>query len=208
MILQKIKEVIFMNTFNRIEIKTLAKRQISGNRGLCFGLTLCTMILSVLSAMNNPAGLAMTLLSLFFSYFMARACLMITDEPAGNIRFLDAFSGIDYRNLLRFVLVSFLFGLIVSIGLIVFILPGIYLAYKYYFVPYIVIDKPEISIRDAFKRSGELTSGIKIDLFVLELSFFGWILFGVVTLGLGMFYVIPYMNLTYMNAYRKASKED
>ena len=40
-----------------------------------------------------------------------------------------------------------------------------------------------------------------MDLFVLQLSFILWILMGIVTLGIGYIYVIPYMQQTLVNFY-------
>lgn len=48
----------------------------------------------------------------------------------------------------------------------------------------------------------EMTNGYKMDLFILGLSFIGWILLCCVTLGIAAIWVIPYMNATYANAYK------
>lgn len=47
----------------------------------------------------------------------------------------------------------------------------------------------------------QMTNGHKMDLFVLELSFIGWGLLCVITLGIAGIWVMPYMSATYVNAY-------
>ena len=48
---------------------------------------------------------------------------------------------------------------------------------------------------------------LTINILVLILTFYGWMLLGCVTLGIGLLWLYPYMTLTFRNAY-KAMKED
>lgn len=195
-----------MNNYNRIEIKRQSRVQLSKNRGFCILITLCTLILSSISVLDNYVGMIATILTILLSYFMIKGYLMVADKPDDGGKFIGIFNNGDIKNFFKYVLASVLFSFIILIGFIFFIFPGIYLMYKYYFVLYIIVDDPNISIIDAFKRSGAITKGYKIDLFILELSFIGWIFLGILTMGLGMLYVLPYINLAYVNAYKTLSK--
>ena len=65
--------------------------------------------------------------------------------------------------------------------------------YSYCMTPFILMDHPELTSQQALKRSIQMTEGRKLDIFVLELSFIGWHLLNLLTLGiLGVFYVMPY----------------
>ena len=65
--------------------------------------------------------------------------------------------------------------------------------YSYCLTPFILMDHPELTARQALKRSIQMTEGRKLDIFVLELSFIGWHLLNLLTFGiLGVFYVMPY----------------
>lgn len=55
--------------------------------------------------------------------------------------------------------------LVVFLGSILFIIPGIILAIKYAFVPYLVLDK-KMDIIESFKQSARMTNGYKWKLFV------------------------------------------
>ena len=56
--------------------------------------------------------------------------------------------------------------------------------YSYYLVPYILAENPAIKARDAITLSRRLMKGHKWECFVLELSFLGWGLLGIVTMGI------------------------
>ena len=49
--------------------------------------------------------------------------------------------------------------------------------------------------------------GYKMDYFVLILSFLGWALLMLFTLGIGYFWLIPYMQVTMCNFYNNLKEE-
>jgi len=81
------------------------------------------------------------------------------------------------------------------------IIPGIIKAYAYRMVPYILADNPEIGYKRALELSTQMTDGQKFDMFVLDLSFIGWYLLGVLALFVGVFFVLPYQNATEAELY-------
>lgn len=56
---------------------------------------------------------------------------------------------------------------------------------------------------EAITKSRELMDGHKTDLFVLDLSFLGWAILGIVTAGIGFIWITPYYRQTKANFYRK-----
>ena len=56
------------------------------------------------------------------------------------------------------------------------VIPGIVKAYEYAMIPYILADNPSISREEAFRMSADMMRGNKWKAFVLDLSFFGWML--------------------------------
>lgn len=91
----------------------------------------------------------------------------------------------------------FLRNLYTALWLLVFIIPGVIKAYEYRMIPYILSDCPDISRQEAFRISKEMMMGNKMNAFVLDLSFFGWIILTVITCGIaGVFYVNPYIAAT------------
>lgn len=98
----------------------------------------------------------------------------------------------------------FLRSLFLAIGAFLFIVPGIYLALCYRMVPYIVRDNPELAPMDVLRKSKEMMNGHKWNAFVLDLSFLGWDILSICTLGLaGTFWVNPYVQNTNAALYLK-----
>lgn len=105
------------------------------------------------------------------------------------------------------VLVMFLVSLFTFLWALLLIVPGIIKGYEYWCVPYILADEPEISYKEAFARSREMTMGHKMDVFMLQLSFLGWDVLGALTFGiLTILYVAPYKQLSYAEMYEKLSE--
>ena len=125
--------------------------------------------------------------------------------------FLDARHG-EYRldNLLMVyksgyfwncVFVKFMMGIHVLLWSLLFIIPGIIVAYRYYFVDYILAEQPDLGKDEVFALSTEMTDGIKMDLFILDLSFIGWNLLDLITFNLAHYLVAPYIESTKAEAY-------
>ena len=77
------------------------------------------------------------------------------------------------------------------------IIPGIVKAYEYRMIPYLFADDPTMTSDRAFAESRRMMQGNKWRAFVLDLSFLGWMLLSVITLGLvGIFYAAPYQLMT------------
>lgn len=88
------------------------------------------------------------------------------------------------------------------------IVPGIIKAYSYCMVPYILAEHPELSANEVITRSREMMNGHKWQAFKLDLSFFGWILLGALTLGLvDVFWTAPYMESAQAALYLKLRDE-
>ena len=77
---------------------------------------------------------------------------------------------------------------------LLFVVPGIVAAYRYALAPYLMADHPELSASEAIARSKQLMDGHKGRLFCLHLSFIGWILLSVLTAGVGLIFLAPYIK--------------
>jgi uncharacterized membrane protein len=102
----------------------------------------------------------------------------------------------------RFILGAILYGLIVTVGFILLIIPGIIWAIKYQFFSYLIIDKNMGPI-EAIKKSGEMTSGNKSKLFWLGILFVLINIVGAICLLIGLFATIPTTMVAMAFVYRK-----
>jgi uncharacterized membrane protein len=96
---------------------------------------------------------------------------------------------------------TILVGLIVAVGFIALIVPGLYLALRFQFVIPLIIDK-NLDIGAAMKESTRLTNGIKMALFRFDLALLGVIILGAICLGVGVFVAMPVAYLAYIQVYR------
>jgi uncharacterized membrane protein len=71
---------------------------------------------------------------------------------------------------------------------------GVIFAYAWRMVPYLLIDNPELTTTQVLKKSREMMKGHKMELFLLDLSFIGWTLLSIITLGVGLLFLNPYMQ--------------
>lgn len=109
----------------------------------------------------------------------------------------------SYRNVVKILFFRDLYTMLWSL---LFIIPGIVKAYEYRMMPYLLAENPNLTKEQAFALSKQMMSGQKWRTFVLDLSFIGWHILSLFTLGiLSVFYVEPYRNLTMSALYEELS---
>ena len=92
---------------------------------------------------------------------------------------------------------------------LLFIVPGIVKSYEYRMIPYLLADHPDMTSEQAFAESKRMMTGQKWNAFVLDLSFIGWDILSILTLGiLSIFYVEPYKFMTKAALYEKLAYGD
>lgn len=109
-----------------------------------------------------------------------------------------AFDGANYRGIIGTMLLRDIYNLLWSL---LFIIPGIVKAYSYRMVPFILADNPNIGADKAITLSRRMMNGNKFDTFVLDLSFLGWYLLGLLAFVIGIFFVNPYVFTTEAHLY-------
>lgn len=87
-------------------------------------------------------------------------------------------------------------GLIICAGFLLLIIPAFIWALSLSQVFYILAENPTISAMDAIKLSFKMMKGKKWKLFCLQLRFIGWIFLGILTLGIGLLWVLPYLQMS------------
>ena len=87
------------------------------------------------------------------------------------------------------------------VGIILYLVLAIYLSPILVIVSYIMIDNNKLSITEAIKKAIKITKGKKATYYALILSFAGWYLLSIFTLGLLIVWIIPYMDVAISNFY-------
>jgi uncharacterized membrane protein len=141
------------------------------------------------------AGMAVLLVKLvangFAHYFNGYTSLSYFGDLPYDIP-NDIFAGLTWQFLLAC-------GVLFIAGMIVVVIKTI----SYSMTPYILTDNPYIRYERALRLSIEMTQGQKWRIFVLGLSFIGWGILAVITFGIGMIFLTPYLTATYTELYLK-----
>jgi len=92
------------------------------------------------------------------------------------------------------------------------IIPGIVAAYKYRLAFYILLDDPKKGVMQCIHESSTIMYGGKVDLFIIEISFWGWFLLDILVITLlplpfalpiVSVWIAPYMGLTIVGFYEE-----
>ena len=118
------------------------------------------------------------------------------DPELRNI--FHAFTSGSYFNVMKSM---FLMELYTGLWGLLFVIPGIIKHYEYFFVLYLLSENPAMETKRAFELSTDMSNGRKWDIFVMELSFFGWYLLGALCCGIGVFFVSPYYEASMAELY-------
>lgn len=183
----------------RQELKAKAKEQIQGNIGILFVIMLIGSLISTAVAVIPVAGYVATVLVLAPAFNIAliiiflKLCDGIKPELAELFQHFNKFWG-AFK-------VLFFTGLFTMLWSLLLYIPGIIKALSYSMAMYILAENPDMPALEAIDKSKAMMDGHKMELFVLGLSFLGWILLCCITFGIAAIWVIPYMQATYTNFY-------
>lgn len=169
-------------------------------------------LLEILSPENVLASLSfsnisniLSLLALPLSWGLTVSLLRNHREESVDLENLfDGFRGGRYT---RVFCALFLVNLFTFLWALLLIIPGIMKAFSYALTPYILLDEPELSARQAITRSCEIMQGRRWKLFCLSLSFIGWGILSLLTFGIGFLWLAPYMNASIAAFYEDARAE-
>ena len=108
----------------------------------------------------------------------------------------------NWRHLLTWIISFLIFGLIISFGLILLIIPGLYLWAVFGLFPFFILDK-HVGPIEALKRSANATVGIRWYVFLLLLATSGIMLLGLLFFGIGILIAAPVATIALATVYRK-----
>ncbi len=113
-----------------------------------------------------------------------------------------------YKIFLKAVGLSIVQSIFLGLWFLLFIIPGIIKSFSYLMTFYILRDEPSIGILDAITRSRQMMDGHKMEAFMLVLSFIGWFLLGLITIGIAFLWVGPYFSVTLAKFYDRIRGEE
>jgi hypothetical protein len=170
----------------------------------------------------NEYSFFTTLLEILFylAFFLLYVVVSITLSYNATLLYIDISRGVEpelgklfsfpSENTFRYFVGSLVYGFVVGVGLVLLILPGVYFALKFIFVPTLIADK-EVSILKAFSMSGEMLEGEMWQMFAFQLVLL-LLLLAICVVGLLFFlvgvipaiFVVCYMyTFTHLHLYNK-----
>ena len=84
-------------------------------------------------------------------------------------------------------------GIIVYLVGIIWAIPR---AYSYKLALYIINDNPDMLAKETVEKSAEIMNGHRWEFFWLQLTFIGWAFLACLTFGIGMLWLIPYIQVS------------
>ena len=193
------------NSVDSEAIEEVEEITLSKKESIAAGITIavCVFIISAI------IGVIVAAIDAFLLNPIEMGCnkffLKNLDEDAKISNVTYAFDN-NYKNVVK---VMFRRDLAIVLWSLLFVIPGIYKAYEYRMIPYLLAENPNMSWQEAFNASKEMMSGNKWKAFVLDLSFIGWHLLSILTLGLlSVFYVNPYKFATNAALYERLKYGD
>lgn len=195
---------------SREVLKNESKNQLRGRWGLAIVTSLVYSIIiqatsveaTTTTWMKEDIIIGLNIVGLLFygpiSVGFSRFVLKLARKES-KARFIDLFSGFDvyFKSLIMTILILIL----IFVGALLLVIPGVIAMYMFSQSYFILAENPNLSAIECMKRSARMMQGYKWKLFVLELSFIGWLILCVFTFGIGLLWYIPYYEMTLCNFY-------
>lgn len=189
---------------NRVEIKEWSKEKIKGNLwNILVGLLI---IMAVSFVFSFGLGFIQAIFgndSFITSIVSIVVEVLLIPLGIGLYSYLVEFINNDnfdknllfepYERTVNVIGASLLVSLLVMVGCICFFIPGVYLAFSYAMVPYLLATRKDLTVTETLELSRKMMNGHKFDYFVLSISFVGWVILAPFTLGILLIWLYPYM---------------
>ena len=166
---------------------------------------ICAVVYTLITCSTGTTGALSILvaLPLGVGYYNVHRNLLLR----GDDRMTGESFRIGFDNWWHNVWGMLLMGIYIFLWTLLLIIPGIVKSLAYSLVPYILVEKPELSANEAIDLSRKMMKGHKNEFFFLVLSFLGWMILSCLTLGIGFFWLLPYMYTTYAAFYEDVKAE-
>ena len=195
-----------MRTRSEIKATALAKCRMNWTP-----LVLATLVYYAICAASGATSFAYVLVQIFVLYPIVVGIansFLAYDRDQTQVGLIESmFQKAFDANYLHKVLGMFLMELFVFLWTLLLIVPGIIKGLAYSMTVFILQDNPELSAYDAIKCSEKMMMGHKWELFVLYLSFIGWFILACLTLGIGLLWLTPYVEMSLCEFYEDLKAE-
>ncbi len=198
-----------MNTFSITEAIKTGWQKTFQNLWLWVGIMITSGVIYVVLTnltrnSNGVLNLILSIASFVIQAIIEIGVITIALRLLGgqSVKYTDMFNG--YPLVWQFLIATIVGSVLVVVGLIVFIIPGIYIALRLSQACFLVIDQKLQGI-DALKKSWAMTQGHAMQLLLLAIAFALINMVGAVALLIGLLVTIPTTTIAMAFVYRKLS---
>ncbi|MDZ7658327.1 hypothetical protein [Fodinibius sp.] len=171
-------------------------------------LAVVPQIYFMMQAPENPTlktqfiSFLLTALQIFLSLGFTKLMLLLVQDAYVTVA--DMFN--NFRIFFSYFVASFIYGLAVSVGLLLLIAPGIWIAIRFQFFPYFIIENGDSSFT-ALQKSFNLSQDLLLELFVFGVAVVFLNLIGALLLGVGVIFTYPLTTMATAVIYRSLKEE-
>lgn len=191
-----------MKTENAV-LMSQARQSLSGKWGLAIGTCLLYIVIvlgiqffvtSIITS-KSLGQVASSIVSLLIGgpFAVGLATFSLSISRGEDARLEQIFDG--FKNFGKIVGTYLLMILYIFLWMLLLIIPGIIKALSYSMTFYVLADEPSIGSKEALDKSKAMMDGNKWKLVRLQLRFTGLALLSILTLGIGFFWLMPYMQV-------------
>ena len=185
------------------ELRAFAREQLKGRWGNpVLGTFIYIFLFILVSSIPIVGGIISFILT--GPLFLGLMTFFLNFKRGKNPKIEEIFYGFKYFG--SALLLNFLIVIFILLWALLLIIPGIIACLKYSMAYFVLSDNPNVGAKEAIEKSKSLMEGKKAQLFWLWLSFFGWGLCCILTLGIGFLWLIPYINVSIVNFYENLIK--
>lgn len=198
---------------SRGALKATAKKQLSKKVywNFVIGIVIYTVICLVVGILQDRFSVTiidslltiLLLVPLNLGFFYA--ALRVREGKFHICSFLYFISR-GFKKYIKIVLLGIILSLIINVGLMLFIVPGIIWALMFSQAIFIIAEK-DCGVFEALSESKKLMKGHKWEFFGFVLSFILWYILIIITAGIANIFVLPYILTSYANYYAELKAE-
>ena len=193
---------------SRPELRAKARQRLGGGIFATNWLLalLAIVIVSAISSAVSFTGIGPLILVGPLGFGLAVFFISLT-RGKENADLADLFKGFTDGGFVRLLLLGLLQSVFIFLWSLLFLIPGIVKSYSYSQAIFLAYDHPDWDWKQCIDESRRIMKGYKWKLFVLDLSFIGWYIVGMLACGIGVLWVDPYRQAARAEFYEELTAE-